>query len=1110
MDVLDALQACLGQSHSAPKIRGLFEGLNAGFAPVVGRRTYVAGDVAGFGEDWVDLHALRFEPKHGFKCHSDDFLVKVVFDGMLDRCLHFCTGIQIICAGVNTSVDPSTIILKNAQVCFRPEFEPTLPWDVVHMFCGAFSGWSQAARWLDGNKTMCLGQEIFIDNDPQVMQLWNIKHSATYRTLPLDYKTAWCHAKHVGLCGSISEPSIMGACRSQVNVITTMSPPCQSWSKGGRRAGLDDQNGEAFLDALIAAFSLQTLGIAAECADDIVSHEHFKVVKALAHALGYVLVWDQVTPYHVMTTHARSRWLGVWVRFDVTLQTFPFLLHLPTFPRSRWTDQAYEFALPKRWISQLQLSPSECRTYDSIEYLPPAKRARYENKNLLHNEIIRSRVPSAAEVLPTLCASYSRQHLLAEHHLRQQGIFAMRRETAQGFSFLDPALFCSLFGSTEHVVLSEKIEESFHFVGNAITVPHSVLALSIVLHATSTCSIDPIGLVRKAWSDRLSAYNAILFAHEGFVHLIPKRDFWKWVSFKALDPPSRRCEWNLQGTCVDFPLDFKVRADQTIQEIFSGMWEAPENLLQQVCAINTDCRISNKSTVEQIARQECNFRLMIGYATLGTCELRAFPSCDCRTKVITEESDREVPCREIAIPVKDFDEYCASDLFWCIQQVVETLQDDKGKSQSEVTIVLLPEQLSIATWMSHAASKIFLQRIIDLPAIRDRCIRTRNIPGEHRSYLLATEAQKCEASVSAEIIVRDDHVNACGAILPDPCHPVSFLFSGATQSRTIQCVNGQTVSNNLQRLCDGDIVDVCCPRPVHAGGHHLNTRAPPSLPALSDFTARVEFMCDTNGWVASDEMYHYTQALQWQQNWLRFATLQMWDASKGDFEEPVFGELDIPNNATTAIPVLIGSHWAGIEITRRGTETSVTFIQVPVNLHTALTFLVARLIDVAPHRFQVQCEVNEPQPHTCGWDLIFRWYRRHGIHQGIADISNHIQLNAEYTDLIQVALQCSSEDWATAQINFEVGQLAFNLRKNFLCSSWPDVNGRVDHILKLRCSRGARHQFHSSEVRFLHQTCLLHHILFSPTGLSLQLTGFDTALHRFCCTQDGCPQMNLT
>ena len=55
------------------------------------------------------------------------------------------------------------------------------------------------------------------------------------------------------------------------------------------------------------------------------------------------------------------------------------------------------------------------------------------------------------------------------------------------------------------------------------------------------------------------------------------------------------------------------------------------------------------------------------------------------------------------------------------------------------------------------------------------------------------------------------------------------------------------------------------------------------------------------------------------------------------------------------------------------------------------------------------------------------WY------QGIADISNHMTLNREYNELIQLAMQCSSEDWARAQIHVEVGQLAYTLRKNFLC-----------------------------------------------------------------------------
>ena len=156
----------------------------------------------------------------------------------------------------------------------------------------------------------------------------------------------------------------------------------------------------------------------------------------------------------------------------------------------------------------------------------------------------------------------------------------------------------------------------------------------------------------------------------------------------------------------------------------------------------------------------------------------------------------------------------------------------------------------------------------------------------------------------------------------------------------------------------GDILDVHTSHAIQAGGHHLNLAAPPSLPVFADSTARVEFMCDTHGWVATDEMFHYTQALRWQQDWLRFGTPQRWNIANGDFEQPIFGELNIPNNSTTAIPVLIGSHWAGIEITRQGSDTSVVFLQVNEQLHTPLT--------IAPHRFQVQREFNDPPPHLCG------------------------------------------------------------------------------------------------------------------------------------------------
>ena len=1024
MDELDDLLSCL-QTHVQPVVRGLFKGLQTGPLPMLGSRTVVAGNVTSYGDDWVDLMAMWFVPGTGFLPPREERITRVHIHDILHKNLHLCQGVQIMCIGEKKpGSDDHDVTLTDANICFRPEFDPALPWDCFHMFCGGFCGWSQALRWMDRAQEIYLGQEIFLDADPQIMSIWSVKHGTQYRTLPLAGNEAWCPAKQVGLCGCISEPCVADACRTQANLIATMSPPCQSWSKGGRGCGLNDLNGKAFLDALIQAFSLQTIAIAAECADDIAVHPHFKVIKALAKAMGFRLAWDQITPYHQMTSHSRSRWLGVWVRSDAALQLFPFQLKLPCMPQMHWTDQACQFPTPQRWNSQLSLTPSECQIYDSPMFLPPAKRPRYENRDLKTNEIIRSRVPTSADILPTLCASYTRQHQLAEHHLRQKGIFACLRETATGFQFLEPTLFCSLFGAIEHVVLSEKVGESFRIVGNAISIPHSLLALSITFHCTSTCKADPIGLVRQAWKARLTAYNAVVFHHEGFIHLIPKCDFWNWISLRA--PPLEPGNWTLNGLCEGRNICFNVHSNQTVQQVFRDHCSGPDEILEQIHARNEDIRVCTKTTIEQIACQESTFRLAIGNTNLGLLEIRT-ASC---TKVISEPPSDECPC-VVHIENKNFDDHIGSNIFWAVQHVVETLQDDSQPKSCAATVVVLPEQLTITAHLSEASGMQFLQQIAGLQIFRDRNKQICCIPDEIDNFLLLSAARDCEEPSKIEVIVRADWQRTCGASIPTDATTIRFHCDLQVQ-HAIERVNGVTSNEPHHHFQFGDVIDICASRPVHAGGHHLNTAAPPTLPAFADFTARVEFMCDTHGWVATDEMFHYTQALQWQQDWLRFGTPQLWNVANGDFEPPIFGELNIPNNSTTAFPVLIGSHWAGIEVTRQGTDTSVTFIHVSEQHQTQLTFLVARLLDIAPHRFQVRCERNDPPPHLCGWFLIFRWYRRHGLHQGIADISHHFQLNVEYNQLIQLAMQCSNEDWAISQIPIEIGQLAHTLRKNFL------------------------------------------------------------------------------
>ncbi|CAK8997646.1 unnamed protein product, partial [Durusdinium trenchii] len=550
MDELEDLLSDL-QKHAKPLVRSLFSGLQEGAYPMVGSRTAVAGGVISYGDDWVDLMAMWFVPGSGFVPPKNDMPTRVRIHDILHRNLHLCPGAQIVCIGdKELGSHEHELFLHDAKICFRPDFDPALPWDCLHNFCGGFSGWSQALRWLDHSREICLGQEIFVDWDPQIMKIWSIKHGLPHRLLPLPSREAWCPAKLVGLCGCVSDPSIIEVCRSQVNLLTTISPPCQSWSKGGRGQGLNDTNGQAFLDALVQAFSLQVIAIVAECADDTAVHPHF----------------------------------------------------------------------------------------------------RYENREVKTNEIIRSRAPSSADILPTLCAAYTRQHQLAEHHLKQKG---------------------------------------------------------------------------------------------------------------------------------------------------------PQDLVTQFHARNEDIRVSNQTTIEHIARQECTFRLAIGNANIGDIEIRSVPS----TKVI-DDFPKDASPLELQIATKHFEDYVCSALFWAVQQVVETLQDDIQPKPCAASVVILPEQLAITTRMSEASGMQFLQRISTLPVFSNRNKRLCQVPGEPDSFLLISAVRDCEEPVNVEVIVRSDQGWTSGACVPPASS--SIQFRGAAQDRhEVAKINGAPTSDLQRALKYGDILDIC-------------------------------------------------------------------------------------------------------------------------------------------------------------------------------------------------------------------------------------------------------------------------------------------------------------
>ena len=262
-----------------------------------------------------------------------------------------------------------------AAVYTRPDFSPELAWTAVHMFAGGFNGWEQAAQWVNKSDIPALfSQRIEIDADEQVMHLWEVKYQQKVRKTPISAFGQWDHRGHVGVLGAVHDKSILNLLQSQVSVCISMSPPCQSWSRAGKQKGLSSDNGIAFADGLFLSFCMQALTIVAECSDEITAHAHFQILKQLAGQFGYRLIWSQTVFLHRISPHYRSRWLGVWVRADLSALPFDTTVHPSVPSRPTWTHDDYDFALPRSWLNQMLLSDSEKAIYGDASLLPATRK----------------------------------------------------------------------------------------------------------------------------------------------------------------------------------------------------------------------------------------------------------------------------------------------------------------------------------------------------------------------------------------------------------------------------------------------------------------------------------------------------------------------------------------------------------------------------------------------------------------------------------------------------------------------------------------------------------------------------------------------------------------
>lgn len=314
--------------------------------------------------------------------------------------------------------------------------------------------------------------------------------------------------------------------QSPVNLMWTISFPCQPFSRGGNGAGVQTKDGQSIFHVLAAARMMQPVAMLLENVDTFPTHLHASLIFRFCIWAGYRLAWSSVNDMADLSPHHRARWLAVLIRQDLNRNSQDIVTKLPCLQHVSWTHPMFVFPIPASMKDQLTLSQELTICYGNWNLLPKGM-GRCGPYQHLH-ENLQTRIPSSESKLGTLVARYSQQHLLPLNHVKKSGLFAQLILNDSGkYSFFDPILWHALMGNLYTIFLHKDIAVFFHHLGNGLAVPQACLtmfaALQILGLAQSDFNIDTA--IEEVWNSKLTSNKAMCVECEGCYAIMTSNDF---------------------------------------------------------------------------------------------------------------------------------------------------------------------------------------------------------------------------------------------------------------------------------------------------------------------------------------------------------------------------------------------------------------------------------------------------------------------------------------------------------------------------------------------------------------------------------------------------------
>ena len=214
----------------------------------------------------------------------------------------------------------------------------------VHHFAGAFGGWSQVQRWLVANNFIKEpNQTIMIECDYQTCVQAQRTLGATM-AFPDDISMP--ASKRIIVQGDVGDMRWARQIAYGENMMHTASFPCQPYSRGGKKTGVESRDGQTIIRLTVVLRVMQPIAIALENVAEFRSHPHASVIFRYLKWAGFDFVWQQIHDLQSLSPCHRARWLGVFIRQDIKHRVCMGTFHLLESSKTMWDAVSYQFDLP--------------------------------------------------------------------------------------------------------------------------------------------------------------------------------------------------------------------------------------------------------------------------------------------------------------------------------------------------------------------------------------------------------------------------------------------------------------------------------------------------------------------------------------------------------------------------------------------------------------------------------------------------------------------------------------------------------------------------------------------------------------------------------------------